>query len=77
MLVTLAARGVKTDRTERIYKVAYSFTEDAGAAFTALKQPQPVAAFALPKANRFMPTTTQLLADGGKAGTAERASTLI
>ena len=77
MLVALAARGVKTDRRERIYNVAYAYSEDAGAAFTALKQPQPVAAFALPAANRFMPGNTQLLAGGGAAGPAVRASTLI
>lgn len=77
MLVALTARGVKTDRRERIYNVAYSYSEDTGAAFTALKQPQPVAGFALPKANRFMPATTQLLAGGGAAGPAERATALI
>lgn len=77
MLVALAARGVKTDRRERIYNVAYSYSEDAGAAFTALTKPQPVAAFALPGANRFMPTRTQLLPASDAAGPAERASTLI
>jgi insulysin len=77
MLVALAARGVQTDRRERIYGVAYSYSEDTGDAFTALKQPQPVAAFALPQANRFMPTATPLLAGGGAAGPAERASTLV
>ena len=78
MLVALAARGVKTDRRERIYNVAFSYSEDAGAAFTALKQPQRVAAFALPRANRFMPGATELLGSGGgAAGPAERATTLI
>jgi insulysin len=60
MLATLAARGVKTDREERIYKVKYSVEEDAGAGFAALKQPGTVAAFALPGTNRFMPTQVAL-----------------
>lgn len=77
MLAALAARGVKTDRRERIYNVAYSYSEDAGAAFQALQQPQPVAAFALPGANPFMPTSTQLLAGGGTSAFAERAKALI
>lgn len=63
LLVTLAARGVKTDRKERIYNVAYSYEEDGGAAFAALKQPPPVSGFALPGTNRFMPGTTALLAE--------------
>jgi insulysin len=61
LLVALSARGVKTDRKERIYNVAYSYEEDAGAAFAALKNPERVAAFALPGSNRFMPTSTALL----------------
>ena len=77
MLVALAARGVKTDRRERIYNVAYSYSEDTGPAFKALKNPQPVAAYALPGANRFMPGSTQLLADSGAAGPAERAAALV
>jgi secreted Zn-dependent insulinase-like peptidase len=69
MLAVLAARGVKTDRRERIYNVAYAYEEDAGAAFAALKQPPAVASFALPGANRFMPQSTALLP--------ERAQSLI
>ena len=60
LLVTLMAKGVPTDKTERIYGTAYSYSEDAGAAFAALKQPAKVA-FTLPTANRFMPTSTALL----------------
>ena len=73
MLAAMAARGVKTDRRERIYNVAYSYREDEGAAYRALTQPTPVAAFALPRANRFMPSHTRLLAgsvDAGLAGSA-------
>jgi insulysin len=69
MLAALAARGLKTDREERIYKVKYSLEEDAGAGFAALRQPPPVAAFALPGANRFMP--------GAVALQPERAQPLI
>ena len=60
LLVTLMAKGVPTDKTERIYGTAYSYSEDSGAAYTALAQPAKVA-FTLPTANRFMPTTTALL----------------
>jgi insulysin len=60
LLVTLMAKGVPTDKTERIYGTAYSYSEDSGAAYTALAQPAKVA-FTLPTANRFMPTKTGLL----------------
>ena len=60
LLVTLMAKGVPTDKTERIYGTAYSYSEDSGAAYAALKQPAKVA-FSLPTANRFMPTSTALL----------------
>ena len=60
LLVTLLAKGVPTDKTERIYGTAYSYSEDSGAAYTALAQPAKVA-FTLPTANRFMPTSTALL----------------
>jgi insulysin len=60
LLVTLMAKGVPTDKAERIYGTAYSYREDPGAAYTALAQPAKVA-FSLPTANRFMPTTTALL----------------
>lgn len=68
-LVSLAARGMRTDKRERIYNVAYSYEEDAGAAFAALKQPPAVSGFALPGSNRFMPKAAWLLA--------ERAQSLI
>lgn len=60
MLVTLAAKGLPTDKKERIYGTAYSYREDAGAAYAALLSP-PKIAFALPGANRFMPGDTALL----------------
>lgn len=60
MLVSLVAKGVPTDKHERIYNTAYSYTEDTGAAYTALVQPAKLA-FALPGGNRFMPGETALL----------------
>lgn len=61
LLVSLMAKGVPTDRTERIYGVAYSYSEDTGAAYAALTTPAAPTAFALPGANRFMPGATPLL----------------
>jgi insulysin len=63
MLATLAARGVPTNRQERIYGVAYSYEERSGPDFDALRQPPAVATFALPGANPFMPSRTELLAE--------------
>ncbi|MBL9205081.1 MAG: insulinase family protein [Opitutaceae bacterium] len=63
LLVSLMAKGVPTDRKERIYGTAYSYTEDAGDAYRALLAPERIAAFALPGANPFMPGATGLLAE--------------
>ena len=60
LLATLIAKGVPTDRQERIYGVAYSYTEDAGAGYAALAQASPDG-FALPGANPYMPAATPLL----------------
>jgi len=60
VLVSLVAKGVPTDKNERIYNTAYSYTEDTGPAYAALVNP-PKLAFALPGANRFMPGETALL----------------
>lgn len=62
LLVTLAAKGVPTDKHERIYQTAYSYREETGAAYTALTQP-PALAFTLPGANPFIPGETQLVAE--------------
>jgi insulysin len=62
LLVSLMAKGVPTDRKERIYGVAYSYTEDT-AAYEALSKPAASSTFALPGSNRFMPGTTPLLAE--------------
>jgi insulysin len=61
-LVMLAAKGVPTDKKERIYGTAYSYKEDAGAAYTSLTSPSKLA-FALPGTNRFMPKETRLIAE--------------
>ncbi|MDO8540083.1 MAG: insulinase family protein [Opitutaceae bacterium] len=63
VLVSVMAKGVPTDRHERIYNTAYSYAEDAGAAYAALLNPPKVAGFALPGANRFMPAATPLRAE--------------
>ncbi len=63
MLVTLMAKGVPTDKNERIYHAAYSYREDSGAAYQALANPAKVAGFALPGANRFMPAAPAVLAE--------------
>lgn len=62
-IAALQAKGVATDRRERIYGTAYSYREDAGAAFAALKSPPADARFALPAPNRFLPQATPLLAE--------------
>ena len=62
MLVTLMAKGVETDRKERIYGTAYSYREDTGAAYAALARPAKVA-YALPGRNAFMPAHVAVLAE--------------
>ena len=60
LLVSLVAKGLPTDKKERIYQTAYSYREETGEAYAALVKP-PQLAFALPGANRFMPSSTALL----------------
>jgi insulysin len=60
MLVTLTAKGVPTDKRERIYDTPYSYREDSGAAYTALTKPPGTASFRLPGTNRFMPGASRL-----------------
>ncbi len=60
MLVTLVAKGVPTDRTEPYYGTRYSYSEDAGPAYTALLDPPRVAGLALPPPNPFVPAQTEL-----------------
>jgi insulysin len=63
LLVTLAAKGVPTDKQEEIYGTAYAYTETQGAPYERLVNPSELAEFALPAANPFMPTSTQLVAE--------------
>ena len=62
-LVSLAAKGVVTNRRERIYSTAYSYSEDAGGPYKALLAPAKISAFALPGANPFTPAAANLLAE--------------
>ena len=60
LLVTLVAKGLPTDRSAPYFGTRYSYAEDTGEAYAALLAPPPVAAFALPAPNRFVPSTTAL-----------------
>ncbi len=60
MLAIVQAKGLPYDKKERIYGTAYSYREETGAAYAALTHP-PKMAFALPKANAFMPTQVAVL----------------
>jgi insulysin len=62
LLVALAAKGLPTDKKERIYGTAYSYKEETGAAYEALAKPAKLP-FALPGANRFMPGDSCLQAE--------------
>ena len=61
MLVSLVAKGVKTDKHEHYYNTPFSYTEDTGPAYTALLNPPTVAAIQLPKANPFIPASSAML----------------
>jgi insulysin len=63
MLATFQAKGVPTDRTEEIYASAYAYTVTQGDDYQALVHPSPVAEFALPTANPFIPSTTELVVE--------------
>jgi insulysin len=63
VLVSLQAKGVATDRRERIYGTPYSHKDDAGEAFRSLAAAPRHPSFALPGANPFMPGETALLAE--------------
>lgn len=61
MMATLLAKGQPVEKKERIYQTGYSFKEETGSSFDALAKPTKIGGFALPQANRFMPSTTALL----------------
>jgi insulysin len=60
LLVTLVAKGLPVDRTERWFGTRYSYVEDSGAAWAQLARPAAVAALRLPPPNPFIPTSTEL-----------------
>jgi insulysin len=62
-LVALMAKGLPADKHERIYNTAYSYREETGPNYDALVHPPKTTAFALPGANRFMPSGTAVLAE--------------
>ena len=55
LLATLVAKGLPTDKVEPYYGTKYSYSEDAGPAYTALLHPAAVASIQLPKPNPFIP----------------------
>lgn len=64
MLATFAAKGVPTDRSEKIYDVQYAYSADTGEAYQRLfNPPAPPAAFTLPAPNPFMPGEVDLIAE--------------
>jgi len=62
LLVTLTAKGLPTDKHERIYTTAYSYRDETGPAYDALVRPTKLP-FALPGANPFMPGEASLVAE--------------
>ena len=68
MLAVVQAKGVETNRKERIYGTAYSYREDTGSAYAVLAKPAQ-AGYALPAPNAYMPTRVAL--------TPERALPLV
>jgi len=61
LLVQISAPGVRTDRVEPYFGTAYSYTEDAGAAYTALLDPPAAPQIHLPDPNPYIPQDTALL----------------
>jgi insulysin len=62
MLATLMAKGVPTDRKERIYGTAYSYREITGTEYASLAKPAKVA-FSLPGRNPFQPSEVAVLSE--------------
>lgn len=60
MLAILQARGLETNRKERIYGTSYSYREETGPAYAALMRPAKTG-FALPAANPYMPANVAVL----------------
>jgi len=60
LLVTLVAKGLPVDRTERYFGTRYSYVEDTGPAWLALAKPAALAALELPRPNVFIPSSTRV-----------------
>ena len=60
LLVTLVAKGLPVDRSERWFGTRYSYVEDSGAVWAQLERPAAVAALRLPPPNPFIPTSTDV-----------------
>ena len=61
MLVILAAKGVKTDKTEKYYGTQYSYEKLTGKEWKQLQHPRKVPALHLPEPNPYLPQTLQQL----------------
>ena len=55
LLAALVAKGLPTDKVEPYYGTKYSYSEDPGAAYTALQHPAAVASIQPPNPNPFIP----------------------
>ncbi len=60
-IATLVAKGVTTDKVEHYYGTKHSYSEDAGATYSALLHPSSVTGIQLPKPNPFVPAQAALL----------------
>ena len=63
MMAMLTAKDLEVDQVESIYGTNYSYTEESGAYFEKLKQPQVVEGMTLPAPNPFVPTEVKLLSE--------------
>lgn len=61
LLVTLVAKGLPTDRTERWFGARYSYVESNGPAWEALASPTIPTALKLPPPNPFVPRSDEVL----------------
>jgi len=61
MLCLLAAKGVKTDKTEKYYGTQYSFEKLTGKEWKQLQHPRKIPALHLPEPNPYLPKTLQQL----------------
>ena len=61
MLVILAAKGVKTDKTEKYYGTKYSYEKLTGKEWKQLQHPRKIPALHLPEPNPYLPQNLQQL----------------